>query len=40
MTMHRNLRKLRETNTFQKEPLEYIQGQINKIRNSVEDKQS
>ena len=28
------------TDTYQKEQLEYIQGQINKIRNSVEDRQS
>ena len=27
-------------NTYQKEQIEYIQGQINKIRNSVEDRQS
>ena len=27
-------------NTYKKEELEYIQFQINKIRNSVEDKQS
>ena len=27
-------------NTYQKEQLEFIQGQINKIRNSVKDRQS
>ena len=27
-------------NTYQKEQLEYIQGQIDKIRNLVEDRQS
>ena len=27
-------------NTYQKEQMEYVQGQINKIRNTVEDKQS
>ena len=26
-------------NAYQKEQIEYIQGQINKIRNSVEDRQ-
>ena len=40
-----NVQKLKKpqrelTNTYQKEQNEYIQGQINKIRNSVEDKQS
>ena len=29
--------KAERTNTYQKEHIEYIQGQINKIRNSVED---
>ena len=37
--MYRNLRKPRE-NIYQKERLEYIQGQINKIRNLVEEKES
>ena len=38
--MPRNLRKLRENYTYQKEPLGYIPGRINRIRNSVEDRQS
>ena len=28
-----------QINTYQKEQIEYIQGQINKIRNSVDDGQ-
>ena len=32
--------KKERTNTYEKERLEYIQGQINKIRNLVEDRQS
>ena len=39
MPTFRNLRS-DLTNAYQKEQIEYIQGQINKIRNSVEDKQS
>ena len=40
-----NVQKLKKaqrevTQTYQKEKLEYIEGQINKIRNSVEDRQS
>ncbi len=40
-----NAQKLKKTqreliNAYQKEQIEYIQGQINKIRNSVEDRQS
>ena len=35
--MPRNLKP--RDNTYQNRQLEYIQGQINKIRNSVEDKQ-
>ena len=38
MPMHRNLREL--TKTYQKEQLEYIQGQINKINNLVGHRQS
>ena len=34
------LRKNEVIHTKKKEPLEYIQVQINKIRNSVEDSQS
>ena len=39
--MCRNLRKHKENkiNTYQKEQQEYIQGQINKIRHLVDDKQ-
>ena len=41
MPISRNLRKHSELiNTYQKEQIEYIQSQINKIRNSVEDRQS
>ena len=36
MSICRNLSPER-TNTYQKEQEEYIQGQINKIRNLVED---
>ena len=32
--------KKEQTNTYQKEQLEYIRGQIDKIRNSIEDRQS
>ena len=39
MSVHINL-SLDRTSTYQKEQLEYIQGQINKIRNSVEDRLS
>ena len=38
--MCRNLRKFKTNNTHQKEWLEYIQGQMDKIRNSVENRQS
>ena len=38
--MHRNLRRYKETNIYQKEQKEYIQDQTNKIRNSVEERQS
>ena len=38
MPIHRNLRKPREI--YQKEQKEFFHGQINKIRNSVEDRQS
>ena len=42
MPMHRGLRKFEsnEPTHTKKMQLEYIQGQINKIRNSVEDRQS
>ena len=29
-----------QINAYQKEQIEYIQGQINKIRNSIEERQS
>ena len=40
-----NVQKLKKAqrkliNIYQKEQIEYIRGQINKIRNSVEDRQS
>ena len=37
MPMHRNNQR-EQTKTYQKEQLEYIQGQMNEIRNSVEDR--
>ena len=42
---HLNAQKLKKSqreliNTYQKEQIKCIQGQINKIKNSVEDKQS
>ena len=42
MPTHRKLLKAHKelTNTYQKEQLEYIQIQIDKIWNSVEDRQS
>ena len=41
MSTLRNLRRLGELiNAYQKEQIEYIQGQINEIKNSVEDRQS
>ena len=40
MPMNRNLKSLERINSYQKEQLEYIQGQINKVRNSIEDRQS
>ena len=38
----RNLKKPQREliNTYQKEQFKYIQGQIDKIRNSIEDRQS
>ena len=35
--MYRNLSQ-EKTNSYQKEPLKYIQGEINKIRLSVDDR--
>ena len=42
MPTRRKLKKAQSelTNEYQKEQIEYMQGQINKIRNSVEDRQS
>ena len=40
MSTRRNVKGAKKTNTYQKEPQEYIQGQINKIRNSIEERQS
>ena len=42
---HTNVQKVKKTqreliNAYQKEQIECIQGQINKIRNSAEDRQS
>ena len=39
MLMREILESSERTNTYQKEKLKYIQGQNNKIRNSVKDKQ-
>ena len=39
MTLLRNIR-YELINVYQKEQIEYIQGQIDKIKNSVEDRQS
>ena len=38
MPTPRNLKKCKWTNAYQKEQIEYIQGQINKIKNSEEDR--
>ena len=40
--MRRKLKKIKIklTNTYQKEQLRYIQGQIDEIRNLAEDRQS
>ena len=41
MRTHKNFRKSRELiDTYQKEQLEYIQGQINEIKKLVDDRQS
>ena len=42
IAMHKNLKEKKKSreHTHQKEQSQYIQGQFNEIRNSVEDRQS